>query len=200
VIHARPEQARIAAFALAVCALAAPVSADWHFTPLVGLTFLGNSTVLEAAKRPSHKWNFGGAVGKIGAGPLGFEGFFVYTPNFLERSGVAVSSSRSFALMGNLILATPLHWNEYGLRPFVSGGAGVLHVHQQDAANIFPVNSYFFAYDVGGGATGFLTDNTGLRFDVRFFSTFKSEDLFGIAFGQARLHYWTATVGVVLKR
>ena len=60
--HVRPARARIAALALFVCGLASPARADWHFTPLTGLTFLGNSTVLEAAKRPSHKWNFGGAV------------------------------------------------------------------------------------------------------------------------------------------
>ena len=68
----------------------------------------------------------------IGRGPIGVEGLLMITPHFFESTAVsALTTSRVYALMGNVVLATPLRWNEYGLRPFISGGLGLLHASQQ---------------------------------------------------------------------
>ena len=200
---------------LALCAVliggsARPASADWLLAPFVGLTFKGSTTLLdlgtidfEPASSKVH-WNFGGSGMWLGDGPLGVEGLFVYTPGFFESGETdPVLSSRTMALMGNLVLTTPRGWNEYGLRPFVSGGFGLLHASAQDLDEVElfskPVN--LFGYNIGGGAVGFLSERVGLRFDLRYFSEVRPKDdpEIDFSFGPVELSYWTTGVGVVFR-
>jgi hypothetical protein len=104
--------------------------------------------------------------------------------------------------MGNIILTTPRGWNQYGLRPYVSGGMGLLHVYHNDLK--FPARANLAAYNAGGGAVGFLSDRVGLRFDLRYVSTTphgreSGGDIVTGDSERVRVHFWTATVGVVLK-
>ena len=188
----------------------APAAADWHLTPFLGLTFQGETTLIdnESAVGKAH-WHFGGAVGIVGNGIIGAEGLIVYTPGFFQQDdppaigGVPppdVVESRALALMGNVILTTPLRWNEYGLRPFISGGIGLLRASAKDSFDIQPVSTNLLGYNFGGGAVGFLTERAGLRFDLRYFSNLKpSNSDEGIAIGRVQLSYWTASAGVVFK-
>lgn len=184
--------------------------AEWHLTPLIGMTFKGDTTLadlgtidFEPASSKRH-WNFGGALTLIGGGPLGVEALLIYTPGFFQSDDgpELVRESRTVALMGNLVLATPRNWNEYGLRPYVSGGFGLLHASARDAneVDIFAKSANLFAYNAGGGAIGFLSERAGLRFDLRYFSHVRPvEDLEIISFGPVKLSYWTASVGVVIR-
>ena len=191
---------------LAVCSLllllsAAPAQAEWQFAPLLGLTFGGDTTLLDLdAGADKNHWSFGGAATLIGKGPIGVEGLFVFTPGFFESNETPslVTSSDVYALMGNVVLTTPASWSEYGLRPYASGGVGLLHASQTQAANVFPISSNLFGFDVGGGAVGFITNRTGLRFDLRYFSTLRRDEK-GFAFGRVRLSYWNFGVGVVFR-
>jgi len=88
--------------------------------------------------------------------------------------------------MGNAVLTLPRRWTEYGLRPVVSGGLGVMHVSVLDTGGVFPVSSNLAGFNVGGGAVGFLTKRTGLRFDARYFSSLHRTDQGSIAFGFGR--------------
>jgi hypothetical protein len=185
--------------------LPATVAADWHITPFLGLTFQGETTLLdyESAVGTTH-WNLGGAVTLLGAAPIGVEGLVVYTPGFFQQDNPPpdrpdVVESRAVALMGNVVLTTPQRWNEYGLRPFVSGGIGLLHASAKEAPEVLPVKTNVLGYNVGGGAIGFLTERTGLRFDLRYFSNLKPSDDFDNAIGRVQLSYWTASVGVVFR-
>jgi hypothetical protein len=199
-----------------------PASADWHLTPFLGLTFRGDTTLLdsenaaschpnEVLDRPvecTTHWHFGGSVALIGAGPIGVEGLVVWTPGFFQQDDPPsidglpppdVVSSRTLALMGNVVVTTPRSWNEYGLRPFFSGGIGLLHASAKDALELQPVDTKLWGYNVGGGAVGFLTDRTGLRFDLRYFSNLRPSDDPDIALRRVHLSYWTASVGVVFR-
>lgn len=204
---------RFRALALAgvlVGSVPAPARADWQLTPFLGLTFKGDTTLLDHESATGKtRWHVGGAVARMGAGPIGVEGLFVYTPGFFQQDnppivdGVAppdVIGSRTFALMGNVVLTTPRRWNEHGLRPFVSGGIGLLSATATDAELFLPVPpTNLLGYNVGGGAVGFLTERTGLRFDLRYFSNLKPTDDTEIAIGRVRLSYWTTSVGVVFR-
>jgi hypothetical protein len=192
-----------------VWSVPAIASAEWQLTPFLGLTFKGETTLLDQERAAGTRhWNFGGAVAFVGSGPVGVEGLVVYTPGFFEQDnppvvdGVAppdVVDSRSLAIMGNIVLTTPRNWNEYGLRPFVSGGVGLLRASATDALELFPVSASLLGYNIGGGAVGFLNDRVGLRFDLRYFSNLKPVDDPEIAIGRVQLSYWTGNVGVVLK-
>jgi hypothetical protein len=105
-------------------------------------------------------------------------------------------------LMGNVVLTTPRAWNQYGLRPFVSGGLGMLRVSHNEPT--FPARANLPAYNIGGGAVGLLTNKVGLRFDLRFFRTLPPGEAPGPLQDtgdllRVHVHYWTATVGVVFK-
>jgi hypothetical protein len=202
----------VSALALAGVLLAlvpATASADWHLTPFLGLTFKGETTLLDQEKAAGNThWNFGGAVGLVGAGPVGIEGLVVYTPGFFQQDnppavgGVLppdIIDSRALAVMGNVVLTTPRNWNEYGLRPFISGGIGLLYATATDALDLLPVKASLLGYNVGGGAVGFLTERTGLRFDLRYFSNLKPSDDPEIAIGRVQLSYWAGSVGVVFR-
>jgi hypothetical protein len=182
--------------------------AEWQITPLIGFTFRGSTTLVSETDEftpGAHNvhWNFGGSVALIGSWPIGVEALFLFTPGFLEREDAVqiLQSSRTTALMGNLVLATPRSWNEYGLRPFVSGGFGLLRTSAEDPpANLWenPIN--LFGFNIGGGAVGFITDRTGLRFDLRYFRHVRpAEAVPVISFGDIELSYWNAALGVVFR-
>lgn len=191
-------------------ALACPRSAaagDWHFTPTVGSTFFGNTSLLDLEQSTGrvHR-NFGGSVAFLGSGILGAEGLFVWTPGFYAGDDKLysgdkklVKNSRSLALMGNAVLTTPRRWTEYSLRPYVSGGLGVLNASRTEVKSVFPDTLNMAAFNVGGGAVGFLSKRTGLRFDLRYYSNLHQSE-HDISFGPAHLRYMTATVGVVIRR
>jgi len=179
----------------------APARADWQFAPFFGYSFNGETTLVtpEALGDLKVRWSIGGTVTLIGRGPFGVEGTVLVVPHFFEAGNVgAVSSSRTYAVMGNVVLAAPQGWNEYGLRPFVSGGLGLMHATQRTTPSVFSLSENLLGYNVGGGAIGFISDHTGLRFDLRYYNSLSRTDE-TVALGPVRLRYWTGTVGVVLK-
>lgn len=200
----------LALLGVLVVSVPGAASAEWHLTPFLGLTFKGDTTLLdwEQAAGKTH-WTFGGAVAVMGAGPVGVEGLVVYTPGFFQQDNPPATDgipppdivdSRSLAIMGNVVLTIPRSWNEYGLRPFLSGGIGLLYASATDALDFLPVKTSLLGYNVGGGAVGFLTERAGLRFDLRYFSNLKpSDDPELIATGRVHLSYWTGSVGVVFR-
>ena len=187
----------LAATCLMVLAVPRVAAAEWHFTPMVGLTFLGKTNLFNSdlAAGNVHKKNLGGSVALLGSGVVGVEGFVVWTPGFLTGNSGLVKSSRSFAAMGNVVVTTPRRWTEYSLRPFLSAGFGVMNASTTD--NVFPEHRTMSAFDIGGGAIGFLSKRTGLRFDLRYHSTLSRYELL---FGRDYLRYMTASVGVVIRR
>lgn len=196
-----------------VCLLLVPraAGAEWHITPMIGLTFAGNTSLPDPdlATDNVHA-NLGGAVTLLGRGIVGVEGLFVWTPGFFQapREGgfvPLVESSRSVVAMGNVMITVPRRWTEYFLRPFVSAGVGLLHASFSEAGDVNaqgPISDNVLGFNVGGGAIGFLSKDTGLRFDVRYYSNL------GRLGGQnpvrpddrVHLRYMSASIGLVLRR
>jgi hypothetical protein len=180
--------------------------AEWQLSPFFGQTFAGETTAidLEGAADRAHR-HYGGSVVLVGDGVIGVEGLFLVTPAFLQRPSSVpevgqVASSYQMALMGNVVLTTPRRWNEYGLRPYVSGGLGLLRVVSDDANAQIPIRLNARGYNVGGGAVGFLSNTVGLRFDLRHFRMAET-DLPGLVVGalDANLSFWTFSVGVTIR-
>jgi hypothetical protein len=185
--------------------------AEWQFTPFIGQTFKGATTLVDFEEAfDDTRWNIGGAVRVVGASPIGVESLFVYTGGVFQHPTLATSptrviTSRTYAWMGNAVLTTPLSLNRYGLRPFVSGGLGLMHVRRRDVLDAIPVRLNLLGMNAGGGAVGFVSDRVGLRFDLRYFRNIRGvpeEDLEVpvTSLGESiRLRYWTLTFGVVIK-
>jgi hypothetical protein len=189
-----------------IAGLPASAAADWHITPFLGLTFQGETTLLDHENAVGKSdWSFGAAVSLLGAGPVGVEGLLVYTPGFFQQDNPPpdrpdVIASHTLALMGNVVLTTPRKWTEYGLRPFISGGIGLLRASFDDQFGVLPGRSNQLGYNIGGGAVGFFTERAGLRVDLRYFSNLKpSDSADGIALGRVQLSYWNTSAGVVFR-
>jgi hypothetical protein len=196
-----------------VCLLAAPrgAAAEWHITPMVGSTFAGKTTLFNPGSgvEGQHK-DIGAAVTLLGAGVIGAETIIVFTPGVFTphitpltpgTQQVGIKSSRTIALMGNAVLTVPRRWTEYFLRPFVSGGVGVLHARQVQVIEALPpVNVNMPGFNIGGGAIGFLTKGTGVRFDVRYYRSLHGGRPGDNPLPGARLRFMTASIGLVIRR
>jgi hypothetical protein len=195
---------RLTALALG-CALVvlAPrtAAAEWQFTPMLGWTFAGNTNIVfDDAIRRTHR-SYGGAVSLLGGGLFGVEALTTYTPGFFQPDSLGlVTSSRTLSLMGNAVLTVPRQWTEYSLRPFVSGGFGLMYASSTDTSVFFPVRTSLGGFNVGGGAIGFLSKRTGVRFDLRYSSSLHRTEQQSISFGRTHLSYMTASIGLVLRR
>ena len=189
---------------------ASEAAAEWHFVPMAGMTMFGSTSMVDpelgTGRRHLHA---GGVVSWLSRGIFGVEAVTIWTPNFFEgdptsdsvldpgANPVRVNDNRSVSLMANVVITLPQRWTEYGLRPFISGGFGLMHARNGD--ELFPATVNVRGVNIGGGAVGFLTNKTGLRFDVRYHSTLNR--LEGApAFGDAHLRYVTASVGLVIRR
>jgi hypothetical protein len=208
----------LAVVAVLVLSSVAPARAEWQFTPFFGYTFKATSTFVDfdfdedRVATDETRFNFGGAVRLIGDSPIGVEAYYVHTPGFFNpksQFGIAlplVLESRTYALMGNVVLATPRSWNRYGLRPSLSGGIGLMHASVDDQLQVIPYRVELLGMNIGGGAVGFLSERVGVRLDVRYFRNIKGvspEDLadFPVTAGDpVRLRYWTIGFGVVIKK
>ena len=180
-----------------VCPPAA--SADWFITPFIGLKFAGDTNLVDLESGASNtKLTLGAIVGWIDPGLLGFEADVGYSPRFFERSsGALVARSHVITVMGNFVLSVPQEITGDSLRPFVSGGAGWMRIGIDDVAGLLPVKSNLFGINVGGGATGRLTDVSSLRFELRYFKSITNDEE-AVREGTS-LSFWRAGVGLTLR-
>ena len=198
---------RVAAALALVFTFPSVAGAEWHFVPTIGWTFGADTNLIDLDHGTSKvHWNFGGSVALLGSGILGVEGVIGWTPGFFTNEDVAlpdriVTKSRMVTMMGNAVLTTPRNWTEYGLRPFVSGGFGVLGVSRTE--DVLPEGWNTAAFNIGGGAVGFFSKRTGVRFDLRYYNSLhRGEDgcpTFKLGVG-CHVRYMTASVGVVIRR
>jgi len=131
---------------------ATPAAAEWHIVPLVGLTFRANTNALPVGQVPigTHP-NIGGAVSLLGGGILGVEAIGVFTPTFKGDDptlNTVLQSSRTLAVMGNVVVTTPRRLTEYTLRPYVSAGLGVIRLSVTDVANTWTGTTWFVEGDI----------------------------------------------------
>jgi opacity protein-like surface antigen len=189
--------------------IAAPAtaSADWLFTPFIGgnwgssISFDGGDFEDEFEKR----LNFGASLGWMGAGIAGFEIDFGYSPNFFENTvgdeNFGFGESNVTTLMGNLILGVPIGGQRGpGIRPYAAGGLGLIKSNIGGADDLFEVDSTDWGFNVGGGVNAFITDNFGIRGDVRYFRSLEDnepDDEFDVALSDFR--FWRWTVGATFR-
>lgn len=180
--------------------LPTPARADFFVTPFAGVKFAGNASIVELDFGASNtKFTIGGIAGVLGNGIFGVEADAAYVPRFFERSsGTLVTRSHVFTLMGNVIVAVPRTITGYSLRPFVSGGAGLMNVNIDDVLDVLPVNSNLFGINVGGGAVGPLTNLVDVRLELRWFKSLTSGNETPLLPGTA-LSFWRAAVGLTIR-
>jgi opacity protein-like surface antigen len=183
--------------ALALVLAPASARADWLFTPNIGAGFGG-----DASGREHLSW--GASIGWMGAGVLGWEADFAFTPEFFEGDdddADLFDSSNVTTFMVNALVGVPVGGTTGGgFRPYFSGGIGLLQSSIEDAESLFEVDNSEFGFNLGGGAMGFMTDHVGFRGDVRYYRALSDPDEdneFDIAVGD--FDFWRATGGVTFR-
>jgi hypothetical protein len=198
------------ALVLTVCAAApAKASADWLFSPFIGMNWGGTAGFTDSLgdfeDKFEQRMNFGASLSWMGAGALGFEVDFGYSPNFFENTtgdnNFQFGDSNVTTLMANLKVGAPFGGQHGGgIRPYASGGLGLIKTRIDDPDQLFDVNSNDWGLNVGGGVAGFFSDNFGLQGDVRYFRSLQDnepDDEFDVALGS--FSFWRGTVGLVFR-
>lgn len=184
----------------ATLAYAAPARADWHLAPFLGVKFGGGTTLIDYDDQAGRrKMVYGGTVRWIGRGIFGVEGDLGVVSNALEAdNSIKVRSSHVVSGMGNVVVTAPLGWTRDSLRPYVSGGLGLIRVRMDDPTNSLSYRRTLGGYNLGGGVVGFVSPFTGVKWDVRYFKGWGPAGE-GTSFGSARISYWRGTMSLVLK-
>lgn len=193
---------------VALVSVAAPraASADWVLTPFLGYNFGGTADVngsggTSASNKFEKKIDYGASLATMGAGAVGFELDFGYSPNFFETNTTPsgfefTSKSNVTTLMGNLIIGAPMG----SVRPYGVVGVGLLRTNVQDVGEVFDVTTKNdFGLNVGGGVMGFFSHNVGLRGDLRYFRGFNGSTDTVTGLGLSDFKFWRGSVGLSLK-
>jgi hypothetical protein len=187
----------------------ARASADWLFTPFIGINWGGtaefNDVALSYEDKFERRMNVGGSLAWLGAGALGFEVDFGFSPNFFADTGnpddYQFGDSNVTTLMANVAIGVPFGGQSGGgIRPYGSGGVGIIKTRIDDPDDLFQVDSTDWGVNVGGGVIAFFSDRFGVRGDVRYFRSLQDnapEDELDLALGSFR--FWRGTVGVVFR-
>jgi hypothetical protein len=188
------------AVVLALVVSAPPAFAEWQLKPFAGLTFGGDTTLVDVGEGRDKK-HLALGVGVLQLGEVvGFEGEFAYAPDYFEGSTGLVLRSSVLTLMGNVVVAMPRRTVEYSLRPYVVGGFGLVRASTRDLVDALSLRENMPAFNVGGGVTGFLTETVGVSWDVRYFRSVRQpQQATGTSIGSPELSFWRANMALALR-
>jgi opacity protein-like surface antigen len=179
-----------------VAGIAAPsdARAEGYVSPWAGVAFGTNAD--------NSRGMFGVDAGGMGAGIIGGEVDFGYSPSFFGTEN-DFGHNTVIDLMANVIVGVPVGGTRGpGVRPYVSGGVGLLRT-QIDGGTIAQVSSSnnMFGWNLGAGVMGYFADHFGLRGDVRYMRGFKDLNTGVTRFdlNNSQLHFWRASIGVVFR-
>jgi opacity protein-like surface antigen len=167
-------------------------SADIMFTPFVGVAAGGGAA--------DTTMSFGGGLTWMGAGAIGLDLDFGYTPDFFGDSGTDFGDNNVTTFMVNAIVGAPIGGQSGpGIRPYAVGGIGILTEKIDEADDLFDVDDNSWGFNLGAGVVGFFTDNVGVRGDVRYFRSLNRGSDGDFDFDLGELDFWRATVGVTFR-
>ena len=190
----------------------APAAAEWQVRPFIGFTFGGATTFVDPEKAIGTQNAVIGVSGGWLGEVFGLEVDFGRAPGFFQRGETpAISTASALSdpnvltsavttLTGNVVVALPARLAGYGLRPYFSGGAGLMHIDTVGQLQILDLSRTLPTLSLGGGVTGFLTNRVGLNWDVRRLNTLRGEgETIGNSVGREQLSFWRATMAVALR-
>jgi opacity protein-like surface antigen len=180
--------------ALALVLAPAEARAEGFVSPFLGVNF---------GDEPNDgRTVYGVSAGGMGGGIIGGEFDFGYAPSFFGDADV-FGSNNLMTLQGNLIIGIPIGGQTGGgVRPYVTGGLGIIRTDIDGLFEDDGVSNSDFAFNLGAGVMGFFSDHFGVRGDLRYFRTINSDttdsDL-DPEFGLGNFDFWRLAFGVVIR-
>jgi hypothetical protein len=176
-------------------------AADKQIRPYFGGTFRGGTTFVDLEKATGRPHVVVGASVVTLGEMFGADVDVGDAPGFFQGGNQhLVLSSRVTTITGGVVVAAPRRFTEYVLRPYLVGGAGLMRVRIDDYFGVLKVSSVLPAWDVGVGAVGFVTSDVGVCWELRRFQSLsrRSEER-GLTFGEEKLSFWRASIGLAVR-
>jgi hypothetical protein len=199
---------RLRTLLLVVASLVAMPStarAEFFLVPFAGMKFGGSTSIVDlelaAGKK---KLVLGVAAVQVDAGLIGYEVSFANVSGYFSNEDLALENplmktgSYVSDLTGAVVLPAPPGMTGGGLRPYAVLGGGLIHAEAEDFLEIFQVRRTVPALTFGGGASGLITNNVGVRFDLRYLRSLSRDDP-SIGDVGRRIDYWRFTIGLLLR-
>jgi opacity protein-like surface antigen len=187
-------------FVAAIMTVLAPIQAraEGYVAPWLGMNW-GTGSNIDHGRRA-----LGVDLGAMGAGVIGGEVGFGYSPSFFGTVN-DFGHNTVIDVMGNLIIGVPVGGTRgAGIRPFVTAGVGLVRT-QIDGGTFAGASSEknnMLGWNAGAGVMGYFNQHVGVRGDIRYLRGFKdlatgTTDI--NLNGNNQLHYWRLQAGVVLR-
>ena len=202
-----------------VTGMARPAAADWLLTPYLGIVFNGAANTIDVdtlEEEFRRRTNLGIAAAGMASGIFGWEVDLSHTRNFFQLTEGGGDDSDFFdvtssltTLMGNLVIGIPIGGTTGGgVRPYVTGGLGLMRARIEVDDLFDDLSTNDLAFNFGGGAHLFFSDNIGIRGDVRYFrgleqrdddDPLEDDDFIDEDFGLEDFDFWRATIGITFR-
>jgi hypothetical protein len=180
---------------------------EWQLKPFIAGTYGGESTFLFVRQTLPPFDNYAHVAFGVNALFLGevfgVEADFGHTPGFFQGiEAPLVTDSGVTTVTGNVVVAMPKRLAQYTLRPYLVGGAGLMHIRYDTGPGLqtpLQTLSNLQAMDLGAGVTGFLTRRIGVSWDVRYFSSIDRTREVGQSIGSEHLTFWRASMALAIR-
>jgi hypothetical protein len=182
--------------AAASMAIPGAAGADILLTPFAGLTFGSKTGDDDGGLDLDNRAALGGSVAILGNSGLGFEVDLGFIPDFFEPKDLDIDvlgTNNVTTLMGNLMFVGQTG----GVRPYVTGGAGLIRSQLGDFGELFDAVESSVGVNVGAGVL-VGSGRISLRGDVRYFRNVTDSDDPLIEESLRDLRFWRGTIGVAL--
>ena len=177
--------------------LAGPANADWIVRPFIGASVGTSHGFVDLDRTVGTSKPFWGVAVGWQPSNLGIEVEWASAPGFLASDGDLVERGRLATATANVTWRLPLFAESARLRPYLSGGAGVMQVTLQDALHAFSATSVLVAGNAGGGVNITLTPRVSINGELRYFRSRVGEQ-HPAGFGQEFVAYSRLSTGVVV--
>jgi len=187
-----------AAGILLICA-PRPVSAEWQLKPFVAGTYGGDSTFTFVRQSDNYGHAGFGVTGLLLGEVFGVEADVGHTPGFFQGTEAPLATDSGVTTVtGNVVVAMPRKLAQYTLRPYVVGGAGLMHIRIDTAGGLQTLGN-LQAMDLGAGVTGYLTRRVGVSWDVRYFRSIDRTREQGSSFTSEHLSFWRLNMALAIR-
>ena len=168
---------------IALAALPRAARADTVLSPFLGVSFAGDAT-----EKPM---TFGGSVTFVGRS-IGLEVEAARANDFFGTDTANVTT-----LTAALVAGADLPGR--GVKPYFLAGAGLMRTGIEFAQIVDDTSYNNFAILLGVGLNGYVTDNIGIRGDVRYLRRLERQSDVGILPIASNFDYFRATVGINIR-